>query len=398
VTEDRLRELLRDHRAPGERAAEERGWRVVHAALALRDVHPARGRNLRRLALTGALGLAIVVGALSPAGAAVSDLVQDIVEPGREPSSEALVSLPAPGRLLAISRQGPWIVQQDGSKRLLGRYEDASWSPHGRFVVATRGQELLALDTKGRVRWSLARRGAPNAPRWSPDGFRVAYLSGRAVRVVAGDGTADRVVVARAGKAAPAWRPGKLHLLAFAGADGSVRVIDTDSRALAWRSAGGRYPTELHWSPDGSRLLALAADEAVLFDTQGKSLGRFPLSSGVRAQTAAFARSSRSFALATYSSGAGTSEVTLVRLRAGTRSKRRVFAGTGRLSDLAWSPDGRWLALGWPTADQWLFIRSPARQARAPRLQAVANITRQFSPGVAGPTTFPRMRGWCCPP
>src|SRR5206468_4648201 len=78
--------------------------------------------------------------------------------------------------------------------QLLGAVGEATWSGHGRFVAATRGFELIAVDLHGRRHWSLAARAPVHGPRWSPDGFRIAYLSGRAVRVVAGDGTADRLV------------------------------------------------------------------------------------------------------------------------------------------------------------------------------------------------------------
>jgi hypothetical protein len=72
-----------------------------------------------------------------------------------------------------------------------------------------------------------------------------------------------------------------------------------------------------------------------------------------------------------------------------------VFVGAGSLTDLAWSPNGRWLLIGWPDADQWLFIRPE----RPRRVIAVSNVARQFSPGApAGRGPFPRVSGWCCAP
>src|ERR671934_220788 len=50
---------------------------------------------------------------------------------GVKHAAPTLFRLPAPGRLLVESSEGPWVVQPDGSKRLLGRFLDASWSPHG---------------------------------------------------------------------------------------------------------------------------------------------------------------------------------------------------------------------------------------------------------------------------
>ena len=68
----------------------------------------------------------------------------------------ALRSLPAAGELLVESEQGPWIVREDGSKRLLGDYEEASWSqPRGLYVAATDGRTLLAVEPDGTVRWTI---------------------------------------------------------------------------------------------------------------------------------------------------------------------------------------------------------------------------------------------------
>ncbi len=70
-----------------------------------------------------------------------------------------------------------------------------------------------------------------------------------------------------------------------------------------------------------------------------------------------------------------------------------LFSGVGRFSDLAWSPDGRWLLVAWPDADQFLFIRTPGVR----KIVAVSNIAREFDPGRPGRATFPEVIGWCCP-
>jgi hypothetical protein len=66
---------------------------------------------------------------------------------------------------------------------------------------------------------------------------------------------------------------------------------------------------------------------------------------------------------------------------------RVVFRGTGEFRDVARSPDGRWLLVTWPTADQWVFVRTVGRR----KIEAVSGITRQFGGG-----SFPRIAGWCC--
>ena len=102
------------------------------------------------------------------------------------------------GTLARRFRSGVWVVQEDGSKRLLGEYREASWSPFGRFVVAVRENELAALEPDGDVRWTLPRRDV-TSPSWAgtETDTRIAYFDGSGIRVVAGDGTGDRLLIAR---------------------------------------------------------------------------------------------------------------------------------------------------------------------------------------------------------
>jgi hypothetical protein len=387
---------LLDQPAPDEQAAEERGWRVVHSAFAERRA-PARRSRARRGLIAVAAALAVTAAALTPAGAEVADWIGDTVDRGREDARPALVSLPAPGRLLVTSQQGPWIVEQDGSRRLLGAFDDASWSPGGRFVIAAGGQELVALDPRGRPRWSLARPARVWRARWSPDGFRIAYLSGRNLRVVAGDGTGDASLATGVGIAPPAWRPGAGHQLAFVDRAGRVRVVETDSRALIWRSAEGTVPTQLAWSADGRLLLAVAPTGLRLFEAGGRLLSTTDMPPGTLADGAAFRPTSDGFALATHTLKRDTSRLTLVRLGKGATVERVLLSGAGRFGDLAWSPDGQWLLATWPSANQWVFIRAgERRRGGIEKLLAVANIAQQFAPGSIERPRFPRLGGWCC--
>jgi Sigma-70 region 2 len=68
----------------------------------------------------------------------------------------------------------------------------------------------------------------------------------------------------------------------------------------------------------------------------------------------------------------------------------RVLEGNG-LQQVSWSPDGRWLLVSWPAANQWVFVRV----AGAPRIAAVCRIAQQLStPGAR--QAFPALDGWCC--
>ena len=206
---------------------------------------------------------AIVVAALTPPGMAVVDRFRDAV--GREPSQPALVKLPAPGRLLVLSPEGPWVVQEDGSKRLLGDYEDASWSPRGLFVIATRGRQLVALDSEsGEPRWSLSRTEPVRDPRWSGGGLdtRIAYRAGDTLHIVAGDGSPDAVVADGVAPIAPAWKPDS-HVLAYADAAGRVHVVDADTRRQLWRTRTVKGVRELAFS--GNRLAVSTSTRVVVF-------------------------------------------------------------------------------------------------------------------------------------
>ena len=203
-----------DRSAPGEAEAQERAWAVTRAAFLAREPVPRRRRR----------GL-------------VSAAVVAIAAPAR-------FDLPPPGRLLVVSAEGGglWLVREDGSKRRLGDYDDGSWSPRGLFVVATRRNELRALEPDGEVRWGAGRRS-------------------------------------------------------------EVRLLAT--------------PT--------------------------------------------------------------AKPVTL-------------FPAAGALGGLTWSPDGRWLLVQWPDADQWVFIRpGPPR-----RLRAVAGMAAQFPRPDGRPPLLLAADRWCC--
>ena len=99
------------------------------------------------------------------------------------------------------------------------------------------------------------------------------------------------------------------------------------------------------------------------------------LPTGSRLLAAAFAPTGNRLALAVYAGGR-----TEVRVQGQT-----LLEGSGRVRDIEWSPDGRWLLASFPANDQWQFTRT----SRGPRASAIAGVTRRFGTGA-------RTHGWCC--
>jgi hypothetical protein len=396
MNEQQLRDLLREVEVPSERAAEERAWALTERAYAERErVSRHNRRRPLLLAMAGAILLALAL--LSPAGAAIRDWVSDVVGPGAKHARPTLRSLPADGKLLVQSAQGPWIVQADGTQRLLGAYGESAWSPHGVYVVAARGPRLVTLEADGDPRWALTAPGPVSMPTWqAPDGFRIAYLSGRSLRVVNGDGTQNHKVAPGVAPVAPSWRPGARHVLAFVGATGDVQLEDTDSGQRLQRFAVP-LAHDLAWSRDGDQL-AVATGSAIAV------VRPFTREAGSRVQgrpnttvgQVAYSPSGHRLAYIRGVADAGTagSELLLGRLGAREIPERTLFSVPGHLMDPTWSPDGQWVLVGWREADQWLFIdtRDPSR------VIAISNIDRQFDPGAANRSAFPRISGWCCAP
>jgi WD40-like Beta Propeller Repeat len=405
VNERRLQALLREAPVPGAEEAERRGLRVVGSAFAQRQL--GRRPSPPRLALALAATTLLAALILTPAGAAVRDWVDEALTVGARDAEPALTEVPGGGRLLVTSPQGSWVVQPDGSRRLLGEYTEATWSPHGLFVGAVSGHSLSAVEPDGTVRWSLSAGAPVRDPRWSPSGFRIAYRAGQALRVVAGDGTGDRLLDRRVAPVAPAWSPGGPHLLAYSDLRGGLRIANADSGEIV--GASGASPAaaasrELAWSPDGSRLLQVTPRSLLVHELRiGKLAGEveigaaraLPLRGATAVQAASFSPGDGTIAalLERRAAGAGPGRSELVLIDPADGSTRLLFTAPGRLLDPAWSPDGRRLLIAWAGADQWLFIPSDG----SGRVQAVGGVSLAFAPGsTASTAALPRVEGWCC--
>lgn len=401
MNEDRLRRLLRDEPIPGAADAARRGHGVIERAYSERV--PVERPVLPRLVAAIAAMTLLAGLVLSPAGAAVREWIDDAFTDGLPNAEPALSDLPGGGRLLVQSREGPWVVQPDGSRRLLGSYGSATWSPHGLFLATTAGRTLGAVEPEGTPRWSVSAAAAVRDPRWSPSGYRIAYRSGRELRVVDANGTGDRRVDGNVAPVPPAWLPGGPHLLAYLDGPERLRLADPDGMRHLDSASSPPGTVELAWSPRGSLLLERTRhalwQHAVSSDKLARGVDVGPprrIYTPPRATIRAAAFSPRGGAIATLvqlprqPAGKPRSEVLLIDPDKGVQ--RRLFAVSGELSDLSWSPDGRYLLVGWPDADQWLFLPVGGRS----RIKAVEGIATIFAPGSRDPAPFPLVEGWCC--
>ena len=270
---------------PGEEDAQARAWAVVGSAFEERVPAPRPSHWPRVAAIAIALA-AVLASAFSPPGQAVIDEIREVV--GVERAERALFSLPAEGRLLVASDEGVWVVQQDGSKRLLRGYREASWSPFGRFIVADGERTSSPRSSRTTTCAGRFRAAVSASPRWTgtETDTRIAYERPTRIRIVAGDGRRTMSTpAALSHRVAPAWRPGGFTLT-YVDTLGRGSVRRPTQARDAWKEPGPsrrfRGPRKLEWSSDGSRLLLLTRRQLVVFGSRSheasdpRATGRSP--------------------------------------------------------------------------------------------------------------------------
>ncbi len=378
-----VKQALRRLQAPDEREAQDRAWKVISSAYEERQP-VIRRRSRWRLAFAPGL---IAMGAaltLTPAGATVSRLISHAL--GVPHPTRTLFS-PTPGTLLVSGTAGTWTVSADGTRVRLGAWRQASWSPHGLYIAVAAGNRLAAVDPHGVTRWTLTRH-AVSDPRWyPPTGFRVAYRTGNVLRVVAGDGTGDHLLAADVTPTAPAWRPEHPYQLAYV-QHRRVIVRDADTGRVIWAQTAG-VVRKLDWSADGGRLLVITRTDVRALGSGGTTISKIAVTPDSPAIDGSLSPNGRTLALVR---GGADQGVTVARLTSPRPALRRVLSGFG-LRQVLWSPDGHWLLVSWPAADQWVFIAV----AGEPKIAAVSRIATQFANGSRA-NSFPLLDGWCCTP
>jgi hypothetical protein len=376
----RVERHLRQFRAPDEVDTEQRTWTALQKVYAERTPGQRQKRPLRLALALAALALAGAI-TLTPAGATVHRWIDKAL--GVRTARSMLFSLPAPGRVLVSGANGAWTIAADGSKRRLGAWRQADWSPHGLYLAVAAGDRLAALDPRGTVRWAID-RPAIHAPRWFyPSGYRIAYLSGTTLRVINGDGTGDRQLTTDIPSVAPSWRPGRPYQLSYATNQRTIITRDVDTGQLLHTLRLAGRPRQLAWSADGTRLLVRLNSTALVYDPYGRPIAQVKAPGRTVLRDAELSPDGRKLALLT------GQQLTVAQLPPFGAASRTIFTGQG-LRQVAWSPDARWLLVSWPAANQWIFIRATGR----PRIEAISRITQQL-PG-STPGSYPHVDGWCC--
>ena len=190
---------------------------------------------------------------------------------------------------------------------------------------------------------------------------RIAYLDAGGLRVVAGDGTGDRLLDRDAARVPPAWEPGDdCTRVAYVTAAATIVLRSATRGRVVWRAPIWRCPRSLEWSTDGRCSRSRRRSRIVVLDRHGhRRAARSRCSSGT----------SRDATFEPRDAPARASSVALARPAARFKlvdvdhpgHARLLFAGPGTFGDVVWSPDGRWLLVDWPTANQWVFLHGAQR-------------------------------------
>jgi hypothetical protein len=329
---------LRHAPAPGEEAAFRRAHPLAMAMV--RAAPPRRRRRRRALRVLTPVALALTVAGvlLTAAGADVRSWISDAVTSSK-PEPVRAQTLPGGGRLLTASRAGLYVRSTHGPRRIFGDVSEASWSPRGLFIAATRGIELIAVSPSGERRWSLHHTAPIRHPRWAPSGYQITYLSGGSIYLVDGDGSDDARLDAADG-AAPAWRPARGHSQLTYARGRTIVLRDTIDRRVLFATRMARRPLALSWSADGRRLLVVERDRIQLLNQVGARLRTSHAPPGTHNLTGTFGRAGRDWTLVR--GQGGSSRLLLI----SGEDTVKVLQLAGRVDGITYSPRGDWLALG----------------------------------------------------
>jgi hypothetical protein len=400
--EEALRRGLDGIRPPDEADALERAVAISLAEQTEARRPAVRVGSARRLVGAVLAAAAVLVVALTPAGAAVRHWVGDAVDgASNEGVRPALTHVPSGGSLLVSSGPDQFAVSSDGSTKLLGSYDSVAWSAQAHYVAGAQGSRLAAIEPDGDLRWSITAPGPVSDQTWAPGCCRVGYRSEGGLFVVNGDGTDPHEVVNRVAPVAPAWMPtvydietqASPNVLAYVNDRDRLATINTDNGASSASAPLSAQPIVISWL-DQQRILAIEPGGLEIVDTADGFVRELPVQLNGPITSAAVAPDGGSVAVLTQSDGAVNGVRSTLRLiqldKHDDNPERVLFSESGRYDGPVFSPDGSRIELGWRKADQWRFVST----ARGVDPVAIGGITREFDGSRNG--EMPRIDGWCC--
>jgi Tol biopolymer transport system component len=207
-------------------------------------------------------------------------------------------------------------------------------------IVASRGGSVFTFAPDGSGRARLPGIDGAGDVAWSPDGRRLALTDGEDVYVVGRDGRDRRLVLRHA--LFPAWSPDGKRLAvthdrcfprdcAEVENPNEVYVVGVDGRGLRRLTFDDGYDGEPSWSPDGRRIVYSKDDGLFLVNPDGT--GRRRLTRDGYQQGPVWSPDGRSVLYDTF--------LDVFAVDVETGRVRRLTRNPGPDRSAAWSPDGK---------------------------------------------------------